>query len=363
MCDLDDDWENFLTNSNDEYNMNDEIDSFSLDTSKEENIPKCSDLYISTKTIISYLNKNDLDIKSIFWDIPITPYSQLVEGVIKKQIKFATTNREELEFMQNKLQNIPFYEEQIIEHIDNPTGRIKFKDQRKLSVGLCKKDLVSYRSRKKRAFFNCFVLIFRLYDDSSDCFKEMHVKVFNTGKLEIPGVQDDIMLDKIIHMLVNIMKPIVGDDLSYDKHRNETVLINSNFNCGFYIDRDKFHDILKYKYRINSSFDSCSYPGIQCKFYYRPDLPSAQQTGTQPTEETNNIEISFMIFRTGSILIVGKCEQNILEVIYHKLIEIMHNEYSEISMGNIFPQLQNAAAKPPVIKKMRKKILHFTPSI
>ena len=63
MCDLDDDWENFLTNSNDEYNMNDEIDSFSLDTSKEENIPKCSDLYISTKTIISYLNKNDLDIK------------------------------------------------------------------------------------------------------------------------------------------------------------------------------------------------------------------------------------------------------------------------------------------------------------
>lgn len=362
MCDLDDDWENFLTNNNNDFNSSSNFDSFSLDTSKEENIPKCSDLYISTKTIISYLNKNDLDIKSIFWEIPITPYSELVEGVIKKQIKFSTTVKEELNFMQNKLSEIPFYEEQIIEHIDNPTGRIKFKDQRKLSVGLCKKDLVSYRSRKKRAFFNCFVLIFRLYDTASETFKEMHVKVFNTGKLEIPGVQDDIMLDKIINMLVNILKPIIGEDLMYDRSKNETVLINSNFNCGFYIDRDKFHDILKYKYRINSSFDSCSYPGIQCKFYYIPGLPPTEQTGRQPIEEINNIEISFMIFRTGSILIVGKCEQNILEIIYKKLIEIMHTEYNVISMGNINERVNNYFTKPPVVKKMRKKILHFTPT-
>lgn len=361
MCELDDDWENFLTNSNDNFNMDAEIDSSSLEVSKEENIPKCSELYISTKTIISYLNKCELDIKSIFWNIPIIPYSQLVEGVIKKQIKFATTVKEELDFMQNKLQNIPFYEEQVIEHIDNPSGRIKFKDQRKISVGLCKKDLISYRSKKKRAFFNCFVLIFRLYDKSSESFKEMHVKVFNTGKLEIPGVQDDDMLDKIITMLVEIMRPIVGDDLAYDKSRNETVLINSNFNCGFYIDRDKFHDILKYKYRINSSFDSCSYPGIQCKFYYIDGVSDEKQSGTQPTEDIAHKEISFMIFRTGSILIVGKCEQNILKIIYNKLITIMHSEYSSISMGNINGRNETVLSKPPVVKKVRKKIIHFTP--
>ena len=359
MCDLDDDWENFLTNNNNNFKVDDEIDTFTLDTSKEKTIPKCSELYISTKTVISYLNKNNLDIKSIFWDIPIVSYSKLSEGVIKKQIKFATTDPEELAFMQNKLKQIPFYEEQIIEHIDNPTGRIKFKDQRKLSVGLCKKDLVSYRSRKKRAFFNCFVLIFRLYDQESDSYKEMHVKVFNTGKMEIPGVQNNAMLDRIINLLVDIMKPIVGDDLEYDKNRNETVLINSNFNCGFFINRDKFHDILKYKYRINSSFDSCSYPGIQCKFYYNPELSYDEQTGSQEDQSSDHIEISFMIFRTGSILIVGKCEQDILEVIYNKLIHIMHSEYSSISMGNINHENNSSMTKPPVVKKMRKKILHF----
>ena len=30
----------------------------------------------------------------------------------------------------------------------------------------------------------------------------------------------------------------------------------------------KLHHILKYKYRINSNYDPCSYPGIQCEFHY-----------------------------------------------------------------------------------------------
>ena len=364
MGDLNDDWENFIT-YNDETFVDSEVianhDISPLDRSKEEIIPKCSDLYISTKTVISYLNKDNIDIKNIFWEIPIIPYSELKEGIIKKQIKFATTDKNELEYIKNKLVDIPFYEEQVIEHIDNPTGRIKFKDQRKLSVGLCKKDIVSYRSKKKRAFFNCFVLIFRVYDDTKNSYKEMHVKVFNTGKMEIPGVQNNNMLDKIINMLVEILRPYAGEELSYIKEKNETVLINSNFNCGFFIDRDKFHDILKYQYRINSSFDSCSYPGIQCKFYYLPENSAEEQSGAQPEGTVENMEISFMVFITGSILIVGKCEQEVLEVIYNKIISIMHSEYHNISTGNINNISKNGKDKPAIVKKMRKKTIIFSP--
>jgi len=358
MSDIDDDWENFLINSNNNLKNDSSTVNKPLDESNEDIFPKCGDLYISTKTIISYLNKKDIDIKSIFWDIPILPYSELANGIIKKQIKFATTDKLELESIQEKLRDIPFYDEQIIEHIDNPTGRIKFKDQRKLSVGLCKKDLLSYRSKKKRAFFNCFVLIFRIYDISIECYKEMHVKVFNTGKLEIPGVQGDDMLDQIINMLVNILKPFIGDDLAYNSKNNETVLVNSNFNCGFFINRDKFHDILKYKYRINSSFDSCSYPGIQCKFYYIPN--SIEQSGAQPEVDVDHMEISFMVFRTGSVLIVGKCEEYVLKTIYDKLNIIMREEYNNISMGNIEHNKGCHSMKKTVVKKIRKKVLQFT---
>ena len=142
------------------------------------------------------------------------------------------------------MKDIVCYEEHIIEHIDNPEGRIKYKDQRKISIGTCKKDIMSYRSKKKRAFFNCFVLILRLFHENK--YKEIHVKVFNTGKLEIPGIQNDNLLHKVLTLLVDELTPFIDTELTYFKDKSETVLINSNFNCGYYIDRDKLHDLLKY---------------------------------------------------------------------------------------------------------------------
>ena len=97
-------------------------------------------------------------------------------------------------------------------------------------------------------------------------YREMHIKVFNTGKLEIPGIQNDELLEKVLKTLVNIMKPWLGDDLDYLQDKCDTVLINSNFNCGYYIDRDKLYDILKYQYRINSNYDACSYPEFNVNF-------------------------------------------------------------------------------------------------
>jgi hypothetical protein len=42
-----------------------------------------------------------------------------------------------------------------------------------------------------------------------------------------------------------------------------------------------------------------------------------------------------MIFRTGSILIVGKCNEDILTTIYRFICNILESEYSSIQMGDI----------------------------
>lgn len=328
---LDDDWENFIQNNNTSlhqntiHNLSENSEKNSLDTSKE--IPKATEIYISTKTKICYLNVNNIDIQEIFWNIPIIPYYKAQDGIIKKQIKFATSKKEDLEKIENHLSQIKFYDEHIIEHIDNPNGRIKFKDQRKISIGISKKDILSYRSKKKRAFFNCFVLILRLYHNNE--YKEMHTKIFNTGKVEIPGIQDETMLQKVIDLLLLTLQPFVPQHLKC-MDNIETVLINSNFNCGYYINRDRLHDILKYKYRINSNYDACSYPGIQCKFYYDEKLDI--QNGQQINKGTDDscYEISFMIFRTGSVLIVGKCNEDILNEIYLFIKKVLQDEYMEV---------------------------------
>ena len=75
----------------------------------------------------------------------------------------------------------------------------KFKEVRKISIGVCKKDITTHRTKKKSAFYNCFVLIIRLQMDT--IFRQAHVKIFNTGKVEIPGIQNDEFMDKILTKL------------------------------------------------------------------------------------------------------------------------------------------------------------------
>lgn len=370
MESIDDEWESFLHNDSESFLQND----YENDTDEDEessprnigkkgevlqlnnvtNLPKCSEIYISTKTKISYLNKGNIDIKKVFWDIPILSYSIPKNGIVKKQIKYSSTCKEEVDYIEEQLQTVNYYEQQVIEHIENPEGRIKFKDQRKISIGICKKDILSYRSKQKRAFFNCFVLIMRIYDEG--IFKEMHVKVFNTGKLEIPGVQNDELLEKVLQLLVATLKPFIGDDLRHLPEKNETVLINSNFNCGYYIDRDKLYDLLKYQYRINSNFDACSYPGIQCKFYHDNTITEDTIQNGQHPKHSDFDEVSFMIFRTGSVLIVGKCEESVLFKIYDFIRKMLETEYDKIHCLNTSVSIiPNKLRK----RKIRKKTVLF----
>jgi TATA-box binding protein (TBP) (component of TFIID and TFIIIB) len=357
----------------DECVVHDEDDCMvSALTLTEETCPKCTPIYVSTKTKISYLSR-PIDIHSVFWEIPVLKYAVPKEGTIKKQMKFSTTDPLELAAIQDRLKKeVACVNEFVIEHIENPEGRIKFKDQRKISIGLCKKDIVSYRIKQKRAFFNCFVVILRVVDEDDDHgnFKEMHVKVFNTGKLEIPGVKTDAMLHKVQTLLVQILKPILGDDLDFQRDQCETVLINSNFKCGYFINRDALYHLLKYKYRINCNYDACSYPGIQCKFFYVQG--SDEQTGQQPVhfmgDETNkhkkarndtkpHYEISFMIFRTGSVLIVGKCNEDVLHEIYDFIRTMLETEY--MTIGKCLVSIDASLDKKRV-PKVRRKVLVFS---
>lgn len=367
---IDEEWENFIssngaddiTNIEDDIieNTNDEILSAELVNDFTTDAPIATNIYISTKTKISYLNQA-INLKNIFWEIPVMPYYTQKNGVIKKQIKITSNDSEELSFIRNKLINEIYVEEQIITHIDNPSGRIKFKDTRKISIGISKKDLMSYRCKKKSAFYNCFVLIVRIKFEN--VFKEFHVKIFNTGKLEIPGIQNEEVFKLLLNQIIEILQPYVKDTLNY-KDCNETVLINSNFNCGFFINRETLYNTLKFKYNIQSIYDPCSYPGIQCKFYYNPDV--GIQNGCQISEENKNLykntkHVSFMIFRTGSVLIVGRCDENVLFIVYEFLKIILNNEFKNISqqvkLSNNSLIIKEKEKEKQKTKKIRKRII------
>ena len=137
---IDDEWQEFIMNgklSNENYLTN--------NNSEIKEIPKCTDIYISTKTKIVYLNKS-IDLDNVFWKINIMDYHEPKEGIVKKQMKFNFINKDEVNKFEVACKDFENLDVQIISKIDNPEGRIKFKDIRKVSIGICQKDIISFRT-------------------------------------------------------------------------------------------------------------------------------------------------------------------------------------------------------------------------
>lgn len=199
-----------------------------------------------------------------------------------------------------------------------------------------------------------------------------YVKIFNTGKLEIPGILNTELLDIVKKMIVDNLQPFLKQTVDFLENDSEdNVLINSNFNCGYYINRDKLHSILRSdKYKIETAFDPCSYPGVKCKFYFNNEIgfDSILQNGQIMNEDRTMkmselgdnkkyTEVSFMIFRTGSCLIVGNCSERILKFVFEFIKKILHDEYNVINVKND----ENTTKVKKT--KIRKKTILITKSI
>ena len=152
---LDDEWLKFADDDDD-----DEIEEKSFDTelatkSCDQKIaPEPSDIYISTKTEIAFLNITNIDLYEVFWKIPLIGYDSPLEGVIKKQMKFISQTKEEFDALQANLKKYEdnYVEELIISKMKADIGDKKFKDVRKISIGISKKDMITNRTKKKELF-------------------------------------------------------------------------------------------------------------------------------------------------------------------------------------------------------------------
>lgn len=364
--DIDEEWEKYLNNPNEQSsnrindisNMNEHLSSI-LNNSKDgcpnssiiekdsiiEETPKCSGLNISTQTKVLFLSQA-IDIYNIFWLIPVIPYTSPYDGIIKKQIKIVSDTPEHFNKIQTKLKNERYYVEKIIKQIDNPTARkIKYKDERKITIGISKKDIINSKGKQKSAFYNCFALYVRF--KYNGVFKEIHVKVFNTGKLEIPGVADTSILNVIKTHVIKILQPHVDNTLTFKTYTNNEendsgVLINSGFNCNYQIDREKILHLLKSdKYQIEAVYEPCSYPGVICKYYYNNNVSESEQTGyIEESDRHNKIDVLFdsdkykkvsiMLFGTGNALIVGNMNESVLRHVYNYIVNILENNYNII---------------------------------
>lgn len=355
-------------------------------------------LHISTTTKIAHLVLADdmtmpdadkgasiIDIYKLFWDLELVPFNEMSEGIIKKQIKYDVYNIEDMQDLDARCAAYNARGENVIEHVikhvvhvqkpQNKKGRPSKRPivadaesatvdehnitdksithTRKISVGTCKKEILNSLKKKKTqeskaAFSNCIALYIRYNDDTETAptqpldYHEYHVKIFKTGKIEIPGIKnaDPAMFNNLLTILTQKVSDTLGIRYRHVLNEREMVLINSTFYCGFNINRDALSSILSKKYGLNCIFDSHNYPGILCDFYYNIDLPYEEQTGRCPPDHMKNankkntqrniVETTYMIFRTGKILILGKCTEKIIRELYTFIKHILEIEKDNI---------------------------------
>jgi hypothetical protein len=328
-------------------------------------------LSISTNTKLVYLNQ-PIDNNIYFWKIPIIEYYKPQEGVIYKDMKIQLRSPAEIDqyfelLETNKVSDTCPWQEHIIKQINIQTPtKHQFLDERKISVGMSKKDI--YNKKITGAFIHCFCIIIR-FELPVGTFREVHVKIFNTGNVEIPGIQSPEMFSTVKQKIIETLQPLLPPDalpLDYLEgvEQPHEVLVNSNFRCGFYIDRESIYTILRDKYHIDASYDSSSYPAVKCKFYYNLELdPANRQRGTlaesdrsltlaQIKKSTKYVTVTFSIFRTGSCIISGNCSDEILYYVYEFVKNLLLDEYAHICFQTKKPKAKE--------RKLKKKYYTVT---
>ena len=155
---VDEEWDAFL-NDDGTMSSDDEkvYETVPVDASHP---PKCGDIYISTKTKITYLNLKDIDVAELFWAIPIMPYTTEANGIIKKQVKITCETIEKYEEVMKKASGVTNVQINRImkknkksvvlsneETIEQGSSQINKKNKYvcKMNVGMSNKDVLSHR--------------------------------------------------------------------------------------------------------------------------------------------------------------------------------------------------------------------------
>lgn len=376
-------------------------------------------LCISTKSKIFHLNLDKLNVDQLFWKLPVIPYSRQSAGVIKKQIMIKMKSPQEVVAYKSNLKHIDQpHVETITAQMNNSNTNARknqFKDNRILTVGITNKSIVNGNSKKKKAFINCFAVNLRVNIPESPRFCEFHLKIFKTANITIPGISDDesdMLIDSVKTDILNLLTPLVDtgdgpplriladDELPMKKNivknkkgvvvsnRTETgevdttnvntrkgchteysrsrtdILINSNFDCGFFIDQVKFTRILNEKYGLTATYNKVNYPGIKCRYYLDMTKPidRASQTGiVAPADydmdplafKEKYTKVTFIPFRTGRSLLLGAFSKSVLQFMYNDVIvPMLVEEYPHICN----PNGQAGAAKVKCLKLKKRAI-------
>jgi TATA-box binding protein (TBP) (component of TFIID and TFIIIB) len=197
-------------------------------------------------------------------------------------------------------------------------GVLKF-EHKNMVLGASHKDIFTNRKITSKSFFNQSTIVLRRRctheDEKEDHWKEVNVKLFANGGIQMTGITSEEFAREIIEWLLRVFtslteSPFVGKP---SIQRFSVQLINTDYVLNKFINQDAIHKILINEYNLFSMLEKTIYQGVNTKFFYNTNnggsgicrcknFCKGQGTGDG---EGQCKRITMSIFRTGTIIITG----------------------------------------------------------
>jgi TATA-box binding protein (TBP) (component of TFIID and TFIIIB) len=194
---------------------------------------------------------------------------------------------------------------------------IRYNKTERASIERPKKRKIKLHKEKKN-FYNQVSIAVKI-DDT----KKINIKLFINGSIQITGCKSlEHVLIGVSNLFNQIKNSIYVDDTNKLIINNlfdvKIAMINSNFDIGFHIDRDKLFYLMKNKTKYVCMYDANYHACVDIKY-----------------EEEDKI-ISIFVFESGSIVITGS--RNCLHIInaYNFIYEFLIENYRDVVQNKLF---------------------------
>jgi len=190
-------------------------------------------------------------------------------------------------------------------------------------------------------FFNSVTLIV-----SIDKKKEVNVKLFKNGKLQLTGIPSMDAGSQAVNIVMRYIENTYHMKLRINKYMDvydiRTVMLNTCYEIGFPIHREVLYNILTTTYRLVAMYDTEGYPGVRIHYYYNKETIDTEKEGQCccPSVCKGNGDgekigeckrISIAVFQSGKIIIAGGCHtMEPIECAYEFMNRILKESHANI---------------------------------
>ena len=195
----------------------------------------------------------------------------------------------------------------------------------------------SKKKRESRKYFYNQVTI-HLFN-SLKANHRVNVKVFNNGTIQMTGVNSDKIGETTIKTLIEELNQLSNEDIFETNEIQsvgclETVLINSDFDIHNKINRESLHRLIIQNGYL-SSFEPCTYPGVNIKYYHNPlkknfGICDCDKPCNGKGKDNTCKKITVAVFKSGKIIITGGRSKNNIQTAYEFITEFIDENSEEI---------------------------------